>query len=99
MTFDEWHSNPALRADLANQLQSPLWQAALSVLESLSYIENGTNIPSNSISEHAGVVAGRMLGYRKAQQNLLSLAQDPPQITKPVPIETYGVNTSAQATE
>jgi len=99
MTFDEWHGNPDLRKSMRELLASPLGQCMMSVLESLSYVENSTNIPSNAMSEAVAVLAGRMVGYRKCQQNLLALAADPPQETKKQTIETYGVKDIHDATE
>lgn len=77
MTQEQWFADPENPAFLAELLRHPRFQAALAVVEHMSYHRRGTSTEPNMITDNGDSFAGKILGYCKAQENLLSLAYVP----------------------
>jgi hypothetical protein len=98
MTLKEWQERPELAVALREELNKTIWQAALSVLENMSFARKFSDMQAPAISATGTALAGQILGYSKCQRNLELLAM-PPETAKQQIAESYGITDPTQATE
>lgn len=89
-SLKEWQSNPDLANLLRVELQKPIWIEALNVLESMSYTRKFSGMLAPAIEATGTALAGQMIGYALAQENLRLLTLSPAD-AQTVLRQTYGV--------
>ena len=99
MTKEQWFSNPDNAQKLAEIFQHPVWIEALKVWRELSYGSKATMLETNMITGNGDALAGRILGYEKAMQNLELLATVPDPEPEKDDFDRYGVTSSTKPTE